>query len=63
MTTEDKPQEHNKDLTRKDTINKTVLLNWLYLSGEEVSIAEIGKLLEARTNGKYVLVNKDELNK
>lgn len=61
MTPEDRPQEPNKDLTRKDTINKSVFLNWLYLSGEEVSITEIGKLIEARTNGQYILVNRDEL--
>ena len=61
MTTEDKPQEHNKDLTSKDTINKSVLLNWLYLAGEEVSIDEIGRLIQARTNGKYIIVNSDEL--
>ena len=62
MTTEDKVSAPNKCTITKDTINKTVLLNWLYLSSEEVSIAEIGKLIEARTKGKYALISRDELN-
>ena len=63
MASEDNARERNKETTSKDTINKSVLLNWLYLSGEEVSIVEIGKWIQARTNGKYVLVNRDELKK
>ena len=38
------------------TIAKEILLNWLRSCEENVSIEELGKLIEARTNGKYVLI-------
>jgi|GEM_PF-4829588 len=43
-----------KSSDKEDTINKSILLNWLYSSDEEVSIIELGRWISARTNGKYI---------
>ena len=40
------------------TINKSMLINWLISSDEEISVIELGKLIEAKTNGKYSLVKQ-----
>ncbi len=44
----------------EDTINKSILLNWLYLANKNLSILELGKWIEARTQGKYTLVKEQE---
>lgn len=44
---------------KQDTINKSTLLNWLYSAPKEVEIEELGKWIESRTNGTYVLIKKD----
>ena len=43
----------------QDTINKSVLLNWLYSADQEVSLEQLGSWITARTNGRYVLVKKE----
>jgi hypothetical protein len=44
-------------------INKLKLLNWLISASQEISILELGKWLEAQTNGEYILVkNKEKAN-
>jgi hypothetical protein len=53
------PNKINLDRT-EDTINKSVLLNWLYSADKEVPIEELGRWISARTNGKYALVSKDK---
>ena len=45
---------------KRDTINKSVLLNWLYSADKEVSIEELGRWIEGRSNGKYTLVIKEQ---
>ncbi len=45
---------------KEDTINKTVLLNWLYSSGQEISIIQLGQWISARTNGKYTMIKNDK---
>lgn len=47
-------------IDKKDTINKSILLNWLYSADKELSITELGKWIEAKTDGKYTLVKKDQ---
>lgn len=42
------------------TIAKQILLNWLLACEEEVSIEELGKLIDARTDGKYILIEKEQ---
>ena len=44
----------------QDTINKSILLNWLYSADKEVPIEELGRWISARTNGKYTLVSEDK---
>lgn len=46
----------NNDNKPYDTINKSLLLNWLYSSEKEVSIEQLGKFIEAKTEGKYALL-------
>ena len=40
-------------------INKSILLNWLSVSDDMVSLDELGKLIETRTNGKYKLIRQN----
>lgn len=49
-----------KLIVKEDSINKSILLNWLYSADKDLPIAELGKWIELRTNGKYVLVKKDK---
>jgi hypothetical protein len=35
----------------KDTINKSLLLNWLYSADRELPVKELGKWIEAKTDG------------
>ncbi len=44
----------------EDTINKSILLNWLYSADKNLSIAELGRWIKLRTNGKYILVKKEQ---
>lgn len=44
---------------KKDTINKTILLNWLYSADKDLSIELLGKWITAKTEGRYVLLKKD----
>lgn len=44
---------------KEDTINKSILLNWLYSADKELSIIELGRWIEARTGGRYTLVKKE----
>ena len=45
---------------KEDTINKSILLNWLYSADKELPLSELGKWIEARTGGKYTLVKKEQ---
>ncbi len=45
---------------KEDTINKSILLNWLYSADKELPLSELGKWIEARTQGKYTLVKKEQ---
>ena len=45
-----------KPVDKEDTINKSILLNWLYSADKELSISELGRWIEARTSSKYILV-------
>ena len=49
-----------KPIDKEDTINKSILLNWLYSADKELPIVELGKWIEARTGGKYTLVKKEQ---
>lgn len=44
----------------QDTINKSVLLNWLYSADKEVSLEQLGSWIEAQTDGKYTLIKKEQ---
>ena len=48
-----------KPIEKEDTINKSILLNWLYSADKELSIIELGRWIEARTGGRYTLVKKE----
>ena len=48
-----------KPIDKEDTINKSILLNWLYSADNELSIIELGRWIEARTGGRYTLVKKE----
>ena len=49
-----------KPIDKEYTINKSILLNWLYSADKDLSIVELGKWIEARTQGKYTLVKKEQ---
>jgi hypothetical protein len=49
-----------KPIDKEDTINKSILLNWLYSADKELSIIELGRWIEARTGGKYILIQKEQ---
>ena len=48
-----------KPIDKEDTINKSILLNWLYSADKELSIIELGRWIEPRTGGRYTLVKKE----
>ena len=48
-----------KPIDKEDTINKSILLNWLYSADKELSIIELGRWIEAMTGGRYTLVKKE----
>jgi hypothetical protein len=45
---------------KEDTINKSILLNWLYSADKNLPIAELGRWIELRTNGKYILIKQEQ---
>ena len=47
---------------KEDTINKSILFNWLYSADKELLLSELGKWIEARTGGKYTLIKKEQEN-
>ena len=49
-----------KPTDKEDTINKSILLNWLYSADKELPLSELGKWIEARTDGKYTIVKKEQ---
>ena len=49
-----------KPTDKEDTINKSILLNWLYSADKDLPVSEIGKWIEARTGGKYILIKKEQ---
>jgi hypothetical protein len=59
MVTDNKIRQM-KPIVKEDSINKSILLNWLYPADKDLPIAELGKWIELRTNGKYVLVKKEK---
>ena len=49
-----------KEESKQDTINKSVLLHWLYAADKEVPIEELGRWIAAKTNGQYTLVKTEQ---
>ena len=45
---------------KESTINKSILLNWLYSADKELHIENLGRWIEARTGGRYTLVKKED---
>ena len=45
---------------KEDTINKSLLLNWLYSFDKDLPLEELGKWIAAKTDGKYSLVKKQQ---
>ena len=43
----------------KDTINKSLLLNWLHASDKNLPIEELKRWLEGNTSGRYTIIKKD----
>ena len=44
---------------KEDTINKSILLNWLYSADKEIPVSELRRWIESRTNDKYTLIKKE----
>jgi len=40
----------------QDTVNKSLLLNWLSSADEDLSVEELNKWLTAKTEGRYTIV-------
>ena len=51
-----------KPIDKEDTINKSILLNWLYSADKELSISELGRWIEASTSSKYISCKKGARN-
>jgi hypothetical protein len=47
-----------KPIDKEDTINKSILLNWLYSADKDLPVLELARWIEARTGGRYTLVKK-----
>ncbi|WPY01907.1 hypothetical protein Trichorick_01831 (plasmid) [Candidatus Trichorickettsia mobilis] len=43
----------------QNTINKSLLLNWLYQADKDLPLDELGRWIAAKTEGKYVLIKAD----
>ena len=48
-----------KPIDKEDTINKSILLNWLYSADKDLPVLELARWIEARTGGRYTLVKKE----
>ena len=46
--------------SKEDTISKSLLLNWLSVSDENVPVSNLGAWIEAKTNGKYKVTISDK---
>ena len=46
---------------KEDTINKSLLLNWLYSSDKDLPLEELSKWIAAKTDGKYSLVKNSNM--
>jgi len=42
------------------TLKKSLLLDWLYLTGREVSIEELGKFITQKTDGQYCITTNQQ---
>jgi len=47
-----------KTNTKEDTINKSLLLNCLSVSDENIPVSDLGAWIEAKTNGEYKLIKE-----
>ena len=45
----------------RDTINKSLLLNWLYQADKNLPLDELGRWIAAKTDDRYVLIKTDNL--
>ena len=49
---------------KEDTISKSLLLNWLSVSDENIPVSDLGSWIKAKTNGKYsILKNESKTDK
>jgi hypothetical protein len=44
----------------QDTVNKSLLLNWLSSADEDLPVEELNKWLTAKTEGKYTIVQYEK---
>ena len=44
------------------TINRSLLLNWISVSDENLPIKELGAWIGARTNGEYKIIRQKNIN-
>ena len=45
----------------RDTINKSLLLNWLYQADKDLPLDELGRWIAAKTDGIYELIKTDNV--
>lgn len=50
-----------KPVDKEDTINKSILLSWLYSADKDLPILELGRWIAAKTDGRYVLIKTDNV--
>ncbi len=43
----------------QDTINKSLLLNWIYQADKDLPLDELGRWIAAKTDGRYLLIKTD----
>jgi hypothetical protein len=43
----------------QDTINKSLLINWLYLADKNLPVEELNKWLTAKTEGRYTITKTE----
>ena len=46
----------------RDTINKSLLLHWLYSADKDLPLEELGKWIAVKTDGRYTLVKNNDIN-
>lgn len=44
-------------IRKRDTLNKSLLLNWLSSADEDFPVEELNKWLTAKTDGRYTIVS------